>query len=393
MADPAPTENERLARAEQALAPFRRPGQAEYDALTELMTSVRTYAPGYFQEAVEASRTAWHRQRVAADFSWTGDGPRAEAWRDQLEHQYIVGEHWSAWPEELKAGIVDACVRAEATAMAQRLIAWGNETGHAATWHPETGRIEFATDAGADAFNTQTRQEIRAAAYLTVLDQYQGIENQHRQLFVSAKVGQLRQRGYETAFRGRPLSNEDYIATDVADGVVAYHVGDHNEVTAVNAKALADFAAVADGIPPRKVDPALHAQWRHFEYTAQAHRTVPDFLQYDSSTQVGFYAALADARTTAVNNVLDGTGHVWDPRLNASVPLPHLQPPPLDAHHVTAVEQAKASVQPSAVWQAFTRREPSDSVALAFPEGAQAPQVDTGTTGEPGHAPAPAPER
>lgn len=393
MADAERPENERIARARQALAHFERPGQEEYEALTELMTSVRAYVePAQFQQALDRSRTAWHREQVANGTIDTGIGPRSEVWYERLENSHIAGEHWQAWPQELKDRVVADCVRIEADAMAAPLIDWSDRTGHGATWNPELGTVVFANDEAAEAFSDQQMLQALSTAYLTVLDQYEEIESKHYSRFGQEKIEQVERLGYRCEIETRLMTDQSWTLVDPVEETVTFYDGDWEDpLVASDAQAFADFVTIAEELPPVRVD-YPDKSWYRQAYLDQM-KSVVDTRTLDDPTFARFMTALADARTAAINRALIGTDHVWDPRKSLPVPIPTADPPELKKEHYDAIETAKGSVDPGQVFAEITHTDPPDPVALAFPAAAPPAQVDTtAAAGTTTYASIPAPE-
>jgi hypothetical protein len=387
------TEAERIARAEAALAHYEGPGQEAYDALTELLTDMRAYvdAPD-LQKAVDESRTIWHRRQIVNGTIGTGVGSRSEVWRERLEVDNVVGEHWSAWPQELKDRIVADCVRTESEAMAAPLIAWSNRTGYGAAWNPEIGAVTFANDEARLEFSEAEMERTLRAAYVTVLDRYEEIETNHYVALLNEKVEQTQQLGYSCEVEPRVMTNETWTSVEPSDRSVTHYVGTWDDpLLATDAQGFADFVAIAEGLPPVRVN-HTDKSWYRQEYIEQMNSVV-DTRTLDYPTRRQFMTALADARTDAVNEALIGTRHAWDPRIALPVPIPAEPVLEISQAKWEAVEAAKRSVDPARVFAEVTAPDPWEAVNLAFPAAAPPAQVDTGTAPDATtYATAPAPE-
>lgn len=389
----APTGAERRARAERIIAML---GEEDvYTALTALLTQIRDwdeFGGARYQQAVDHSRTDWHYQQVTEDPTKIGGRPRAQTWRQHLGKDRLIGEYWRSWPPELKTQIVTECVRIEAEAITQGLADLNARHGIGAVWDPQRGITIPNAEFGVYRFHSDEFDQIRAAAYLAVLDDYDDLETRTVTAFTQAKIEQLEQRGYSVDI-GPPIMGHDcWVSPEPHNAHVAFYVDDGDGPMTVDvAKAWADFAKIADGLPPVEVnhdDPS----WYRQDYLDQM-QSVAEAQGLDEATAKRFVAALADARTAAINEALDGTDHAWDPRIDLAVPLPTEKPQPLGNAHLAAIEAAKAAVDPAEVFEDTIAPDPWGPVALAFPAAAPPAQVDTGAAAETTtYSTAPAPE-
>lgn len=392
MANPLEQIVDRANRAREVIkvyAPFPIFDEAAAPFVVQIFTDLRhliDYDPTY-QRLLDASRRDWYRDILAADPGHLiGEGvPRVSVWRRHLETERMVGDYWTALPEPLKTGIVDACVDAEAAALEERLAAIAAHTGAHPTWNPLNGLIELPTGAISAVIDRPARYRLLAEAFGTVLDRYRELEDTQCAEFITETTARLEQRGYEVHVyanddREASEAEANYATAHPYHGMVELNLLEHNpEPLNADAQALAHFAAFAEHLPPLNVDPES-AEWVRQVFIEQAKAAGGDVLS--AETRRHLLAALADAQTEAVNLVLIDTGYVWDPRIGLAVPLPYEVPRPLTSEQHAEVEAAKASVDPVAVCRGVLSAL-TGPVAAAFPAQAAATALDTGPTTEP----------
>jgi hypothetical protein len=402
MTDPLEPILERINRARQVLGLYRpSPIVDVTDAVVvQILTDLRHLVDddATNQRLLDASRLAWYRDVLAADPGHlVNEGvPRSRVWRRHLGTERMVGDFWRAWPERVKADVVDACIDAEAEAVDARLAAIAADTGVRASWNPLTGLFERAprpleeeapSPSKEGVFDRAARHRILGDAFGSVLDRYRDLEDEQVAEFIVDVTEQLEERGYEVDVYlhdgregGEPETN--YTLAHPYHRQVELNLLEHNpNPLPADAQALADFADLAEHLPPLEVDPADISSWYHRDFTPQAHAAGGGALEGED--YVRLLAALADARTEAVNAVLIDTGYVWDPRIGLARPIPNEVPRPLTREQHAEVEAAKTAVDPLAVYRA-TFGELPDPVAAAYPAEAATTGTDTDPATEPG---------
>lgn len=352
-----------------------------------------------YQRLLDASRLDWYRDMLAeSPESVVDEGvPRHLVWSRHCEAERMVGDYWPVLPTILKDAVIEACVDAEAGAVRERLAALAADTGFHATWNHQTGRFRVRHDAEMTvAFARTRRLRLLAEAFGTVLDRYRQIEDEQCAAFVAEATARLEARGYKVRadfYDGRAPGDPEtnYTQAVPSHQFVQLDLLERNPgPLPQDAAALAGVEALADRLPPLNADPA-DPVWFRDAYAQQAKAVGGDNLAPEDYMRL--LAALADARTAAVNLALMDTGHVWDPRLDFAVSLPNEMPPPLTDEQHAEIAAAKASIDPAAVYRQIFGA-PPDPVAAAYPAPAAATGIDTGPDTEPdtpSRAPQPGP--